>query len=54
MLSWIRIRVKKQMNPDPYLENQLDPDPQKMNAEPQPWFLHYLKAKTIKHDSELA
>jgi hypothetical protein len=24
-------------NPDPLLEKWLDPDPQKINADPQPW-----------------
>ena len=38
--SWIRIRIKKQLDPDPHWEEQLDPDPQKMNADPQPWYHH--------------
>ena len=25
------------LNPDPHGEKQLDPDPQKMTADPQPW-----------------
>ena len=28
---------KKLLDPDPHWEEQLDPDPQKMNADPQPW-----------------
>ena len=30
----------KQLNPDPHSEKLLDPDPQKMNVDPQPWFLY--------------
>ena len=25
------------LDPDPHSEKLLDPDPQKMNADPQPW-----------------
>ena len=32
LLSWIQICIE---------EKQLDPDPQKMNADPEPWILLY-------------
>ena len=28
------------MDPDPHREEQLDPDPQKLNADPQPWIMN--------------
>ena len=33
---------KKQLVPDPHREKRLDPDPQKMNADPQPSFILYI------------
>ena len=38
LLGWIRIRIFKLLDTDPHWEEQLDPDPQKINADPQPWF----------------
>ena len=29
--------LKKQLDPDPHWEQELNPDPQKLNADPQPW-----------------
>ena len=29
---------KKLLDQDPHRDEQLDPDPQKMNADPQPWW----------------
>ena len=38
ILGWIRIRIKKQLDPDPnpYFKKQLGPDPEKLNGDPQP------------------
>ena len=35
-LSWILIRIKKRLDPDPHWDKLLDPYPPKMNADPQP------------------
>ena len=35
--SLIRIRIEKQLDPDLHWKKQLDPDPQDMKADPQPW-----------------
>ena len=39
--------LKKQLDPDPHWEVQLDPDPQKMNVDPQPRGRKYLINKTF-------
>ena len=47
---------KKQLVPDPHREKRLDPDPQKMNADPQPSFIlksFSQKLNTIKLLSNL-
>ena len=36
--SWSVLRKQLPVYPDPHWEKQLDPDPQKMNADPQPWW----------------
>ena len=36
LLSWIWIYIKKAAGSGPHWEEQLDPDPHKMNADPQP------------------
>ena len=44
-LSWIQIHMDPDsfylLDPDPDLHSEklLDPDPQKMNADPQPWYI---------------
>ena len=41
LLSWIWIRIRMDLHSfyllDPHSETLLDLDPQKMNADPQPW-----------------
>ena len=37
ILTWIGICIKKPAGSGSALRKKLDPDPQKMNAEPQPW-----------------
>ena len=52
LLGWIRISIFKLLDPDPHWEEQLDPDPQKMNADPQPWFVGCdLPSSTLKNGS---
>ena len=34
----VKLYLDLDLDPDPHSENLLDPDPRKMNADPQPWF----------------
>ena len=43
--SWIRIRIFRQLDPDPHLEKLLDPDSQKMKANPQPCILRIISSQ---------
>ena len=46
--SWIHKCLKKQLDPDPHLENQLEPNPQKTIADPQPCFRAHEKILTSR------
>ena len=35
--SWVKIRTEKADGSGSAMKKQLDPDPQQMNADPQPW-----------------
>ena len=45
--SFVKLDSDPHLDPDPHWEKQLDPDLQKINADPQPWLKPVLRIRTI-------